>query len=62
MKKKIKDLTLEELKKICKNKKCSECILFTFVGFYSCKIRNYLEDAHNIAEYENQEIEVDVGE
>ena len=59
MKKKIKDLTLQEVKKICKNKKCSECILFTFVGYYTCKIRNYIEEVYDIADYGNQEIEVE---
>lgn len=60
MKKKIKDLTLEESKKICKNEKCnSECQFFTFEGFYFCKLKNYIYDTYNKEEFGEHEIEVE---
>ena len=63
MKKKIKDLTLEEVKKICKNEKCnSKCQFFTFNGFYFCKLKNYIDDTFNKEEYGEGEIEVDLSE
>lgn len=37
MKKKIKDLTLEEVKKICKNNSCDECplkVVPCYKGYY----------------------------
>ena len=53
MKKKIKDLTLEEIRKICENKKCTNCILLTYLSWYFCKVNNYLDDVLE------QEIEVE---
>ena len=63
MKKKIKDLTLEEVRKICENKKCENCILFTYLNWYFCKVKNYLDDVlHNSKEIGDEEIEVDEDE
>ena len=60
MKKKIKDLTLEEFKKICKKENCENCILFTYLNWYFCKAKNYLDDVlQNSKEIGEEEIEVE---
>ena len=60
MKKKIKDLTLEEFKKICKKKDCKNCILFTYLNWYFCKVKNYFDDVlQNSKEIGEEEIEVE---
>lgn len=52
MKKKIKDLTLKELRKICKNNNCYNCPLYIPMGQDKCK-----DDL--IEQYGNEEIEVE---
>lgn len=60
--KKIKDLTLEEVKAICDDNKCSKCPFFTFNGWFFCKIKSYLDESPEAKEFGVHEIEVDEDE
>lgn len=60
MKKKIKDLTIEEIDKICNNTNCGRCpLLFC----EDCHYANVcLNQAHGLYDFLNQEIEVEEDE
>lgn len=59
MKKKIKDLTLEEVKAICDDNICSTCPFYTSNGWCFCKIKNFLDEPLEAKEFLEQEIEVE---